>query len=267
MDGSHPTAPDDDLSGAEPAKISGRFLRAGTVALLLVIGAAVELTVPWPGPIVLTLLPAHGVDAGDLLAVPFLVLAAIVAFGQSRSPNRWSVAATIAAGLLLCIVGLARLGEVDDELRRELDLVVACLVVALLICIVVWSAGLFPRVSSVSRAGRTLLVAAGAGLLIDLLMPPSGTVFSAIFLLLALAVLVPSRPASVVAIVAAATLLVVSIMSLTDIAGVDITMATDQGGAARSASLGAALILVGAVGWPSSSSGVSNDPRPPLSDR
>jgi Concanavalin A-like lectin/glucanases superfamily len=92
-----------------------RTLGAGiVVALLLVAACAVVQWGPWHGPIILALSAAHGIHLGDLLALPFFVLA--FAIGRSRAQERprgarwhgrWALpASAVVLGVLLLLAAV-----------------------------------------------------------------------------------------------------------------------------------------------------------------
>ena len=64
---------------------TGRLKAAIGIALLLGAACVVFLWEPWHGPIVLSLSPGHGVDAGDLPALPVVALA--LAIGSVLVPT------------------------------------------------------------------------------------------------------------------------------------------------------------------------------------
>src|SRR5215217_6756810 len=85
-----------------------RVERAGVVVPLAVAGTIVAVQL-WHGPIILALSPTHGVDAGDLLAIPFVLLA--VAVGRRRLARSATggislTASGIALGVLLLLAGV-----------------------------------------------------------------------------------------------------------------------------------------------------------------
>jgi hypothetical protein len=98
----------------------GRIRNLGTaicIALLLGAAAAIIALQAWHGPVVLTLSAGHGVDTGDLLAFPLVVLAIAVWRGHARrhtagsleSPRsrRWAArASAIVLGALLLLAGV-----------------------------------------------------------------------------------------------------------------------------------------------------------------
>ena len=79
------------------------------VAVPLAIVAAVVRAQLWHGPTLLTLSAVHGVDTGDLIAVPFLLLSIGMARRRPprvRSPD-WALTATaVALGMLLLLTGM-----------------------------------------------------------------------------------------------------------------------------------------------------------------
>jgi hypothetical protein len=91
-------------------------LSAGAVvALMLAAACGVVLWGPWHGPVVISLSESHGIDAGDLPALPLIALA--VAIGHARvwhalAQPRWSAgrraraASAVVLGALLLLVGV-----------------------------------------------------------------------------------------------------------------------------------------------------------------
>ena len=81
---------------ATPPVSRGRPLRALAVSALLLAGAClVFVWEPWHGPILLSLTPGHGIDAGDLPALPMIALALAIAVGQTRGGGSTWPRATI----------------------------------------------------------------------------------------------------------------------------------------------------------------------------
>src|SRR5215218_9010124 len=85
-----------------------RVEAAGVVVSLAVAGAMLWVQL-WHDSIILAVSPTHGVDAGDLLAIPFLVLA--VAVGRRRcalgpTDGISSTAPGLALGVLLLFAGV-----------------------------------------------------------------------------------------------------------------------------------------------------------------
>jgi hypothetical protein len=97
------------------------------ITVLLAAACGILLWEPWHGPVVLTLSASHGIDAGDLPALPLIALA--VAIGHAWAGNlvgreRWwmgrgaRVASAVLLGALLLSVGL-------DALMSDASLVPA----------------------------------------------------------------------------------------------------------------------------------------------
>ena len=83
------------------------------VALLIAAAVAVVARGPWHGPILLTLAAGHGVNTGDLLAVPFVVLAMACwprrVDGAERARTTWNwvgPASAVVLGVLLLLAGV-----------------------------------------------------------------------------------------------------------------------------------------------------------------
>src|SRR5215218_1580389 len=88
-----------------PTLPRGRMLRGASsvVALLAIVGAVVWIQL-WHGPTLLTLSNTHGLDTGDLLALPFLLLAIAVArvrTDQAQGSGWASPTAALTLGVLL----------------------------------------------------------------------------------------------------------------------------------------------------------------------
>jgi hypothetical protein len=230
--------------------------------LLLAVGAlgiaaAVVTWQPWHGPILFTVLPDHGVDAGDLIVLPFVVVAAW-GFGSARrlasgsaeghvdTVPRVAVAAG-AVGAVLLLICLVRLTDLDDRLGPVnagfalLLIVTTGWVLIELEALVVSSGASW----ILEIAVATALVVGGVA--VDLLVVPSGTVFGVAILAGVSAAALRRRFARLAAALAvlAVVLVLMSVASLTDIAGIDIVMAKDEGGAARTGALGLVGLAVG----------------------
>ena len=86
--------------------------------VLIAAAGAIVARGPWHGPVVLALSAGHGLNTGDLLAVPFVVLA--IAWWRSRQPaaeqpalsrrSSWPAAAALALGVLLLLAGAVAKG-------------------------------------------------------------------------------------------------------------------------------------------------------------
>jgi hypothetical protein len=90
-----------------------RVRSTGVVVLLLGAAAGVVALELWHGPVVLSLSVDHGVDTGDLLAVPLVALAVAVARGQAtaRGARSWAApASAITVGLLMLLAGVVAKG-------------------------------------------------------------------------------------------------------------------------------------------------------------
>ena len=95
---------------------AGRLRTGSVAALLLAAGCGIVLLEPWHGPIVLSLSTGHGIDTGDLPALPLLALAVAIAFGrtrrgraapQGRRPLASGPASAVLLGVLLMLAGMA----------------------------------------------------------------------------------------------------------------------------------------------------------------
>jgi Concanavalin A-like lectin/glucanases superfamily len=95
-----------------PTAHLGRSLaRAARIALPLAAVGAIVWAQVWHGATVLTLSAAHGIDAGDLLAVPVLLLALAFARRRPRAERElvrnWPLpASAVSLGVLLLLTGL-----------------------------------------------------------------------------------------------------------------------------------------------------------------
>ncbi len=67
---------------------TGRIGAAIVAALLLGAASAVFLWEPWHGPVILSLSEGHGIDAGDLPALPLLALAVAIGHGWAQEGRR-----------------------------------------------------------------------------------------------------------------------------------------------------------------------------------
>ena len=85
------------------------------ISLLLAAAGAVFLWEPWHGPVVLRLSERHGLDAGDLPALPLIALAVVIGHARTRSlfaRERWWMgrgayaASAVLFGTLLLSVGV-----------------------------------------------------------------------------------------------------------------------------------------------------------------
>jgi hypothetical protein len=87
-----------------------RLSRAIAIVLALGIAGTIVLTQEWHGPIVLSLSATHGVDTGDLISIPFVLLAIAIARGRSGSARRagtWALpASAVVLGAVLLLAGV-----------------------------------------------------------------------------------------------------------------------------------------------------------------
>jgi hypothetical protein len=85
----------------------------GVIALLLGAAGGIVALAAWHGPIVLTLSAGHGVDTGDLPALPLVALAVAVARRGAARPASGGLAApasVIVLGVLLLLAGVVAKG-------------------------------------------------------------------------------------------------------------------------------------------------------------
>ena len=265
--------------------------RMPAVAVLVVAALAIIVAQPFHGAVLVSLTPEHGFDAGDLLAVPFLVAAGTLARGspprRGASPVGADRGATAPGGaattrrealcavpLGLALLAVALLGSADVRRRwgARPALLVAAGVVGAGVAGTLAFAGAHGRRGGRRRAPWYLLAFAAvtAGALADTAALPSGTVFAA----LAPVLLVAStrRPGLRAAhwYLLAATLSAANLVALADVAGLDVVMASESGGPARTVALGAVL-TIGGLGdhlWADGSgAGDLGRPRPEFSER
>ncbi len=113
-----------------------------TIGAALAMGAALAVVSfePWHGPTLLALSRTHGVDTGDLVAAPFVVLALVLVWlragpespsdsdeGARAAAARWAgpLSAALLGGLLLS-VGISRLADDIFAVRRYDELLRGC---------------------------------------------------------------------------------------------------------------------------------------------
>lgn len=224
------------------------------VIVCAVLAIATLAVQPWSGPILLVFSSYQGIDLSDLVPAVFglasvmlLVDVLSVRPGPVRVVQRSRAAmrplrrvAAVLAGLAL---GAASLIRLEDSVRPRLfEAAVTGSVMALvalwLVVAVDWD-----------------LLAAGAaltlGFLLDAVAVPSGTLFGPLFLALFLARrdLRSGSPLAAAALVTAAFVFAaLSAASLFDLAGLDVRMASSDGGTARTGALGVVLVIHGLIG-------------------
>ena len=103
-------ASEDRRSGARSSAVP-KLGNVGVLALLLGVAAGVVAVEAWHGAVLLALSASHGVDAGDLPAVPFVVLA--IAMARRRLDARARTLAAdapptppLALGVVLLLAGV-----------------------------------------------------------------------------------------------------------------------------------------------------------------
>jgi hypothetical protein len=101
-----------------PARTAARIVGAA----LLIAAAAIVVWEPWHGPVVVTLSSTHGIDAGDGIVIPLVVLSAIVwkAAARPTAGHTWSLSssfwrwsgpvAAIVLGVLLILAATVNAG-------------------------------------------------------------------------------------------------------------------------------------------------------------
>jgi len=204
----------------------------------------VALIVPQGGQALLTFSSNHGLDVVNIPSLVLLVAAGALlsplpvavpvhrALGRfRRTPLGRPDVAGLACGSALLTSALLLLYEPSHQPR-----IVAA--AATLVC-VVSLAWLLASVGSAALVpGFWFLI----GAVLDALAMPSGTLFAPAALAVVLAV---DREgiARAAFVMAALGCVVLSVLSLADVAGIDIRMAPSDGGPARTAALGALLLL------------------------
>jgi hypothetical protein len=225
------------------------------VALVLVAGLIVAVE-PLHGSIVLTVMPNHGLDSGDLIVLPLLLLAGwLVGSGVRREAadgreNRVrGAASTVCLGASLVAIGSLRLADVTQR-GGPIAFVLALLLGGTALWFVAEIVlGEGPWLDGLTGRGWLLCTVLLVGSLIDLLFVPSGTVFGVAALALCVALFVRSRGLRVAMLVLAMAFLMFNVASLSDLARIDEVMSGDNGAAARSTALGLVLIAIGIAAW------------------
>ncbi len=232
------------LSTREPALV---------IALGLVVLAIVLVVVePWHGSILFTVMPDHGVDTGDLIIVPLVVLAGWLArsvwLDRAASGQRTTAlpvgSSAIAFGLALIATGGIRLwswGGRTGWLPRLLAVLLVGSAIWFVVDLLLHHSLFVEQRGRWWVAGLVLL----AGCLLDVVFVPSGTLFGVALLALYHAWATSNRVAAAVLVSIAVVSLLLNVASLADIAGIDVTMSNDGGGAARNVALGTVLLCVG----------------------
>jgi hypothetical protein len=226
----------------------GRLQPASAVALLLVGGCAIFLLEPWHGPVVLSLSRTHGIDTGDLPALALLALAVsagsecgpAVRVDETGAAGGWAgpASAVVLGGLLLVggvkLLDVVRLGALDDA--RGVLVIIA----AVWFCVAL-AAGRWGSPLPNSWWQPVALFIAGSG--VDAALAPSGTLIGPILVTLWLARTASHRNAAATMYLLGAVFTAVSVVSIIDLGGPDLT--SDDGGIARSTAVGLLLVTAG----------------------
>ena len=256
---------------AEPTPPRMTTIVAITVLAAAVIGVAM-VAAPWTGPILVTVVPNHGLEVPDL--VPFALAGIALALLRRRfastPPADQSLCGPAVRPVVLVVsvslagAGALRLADLDRDPSRLPYGLFTVVVLGLGTLVACWlrgggglrtadrgpasmrsdTGGVVPRHRTMPAVLVLVLVLA-IGTVIDLMVLPSGTVFGAALLAIALAAK-GDRPwgLRLVLIILGAAGLALSFASLADLAGVDVLMARDGGGAARGVLLGAIAAAV-----------------------
>jgi hypothetical protein len=224
--------------------------------LLLVAAAALIAFQPWHGATLLSVTADHGVDTGDLLAIPVLVLAAWLVDAPRRArglvaglPRREHLgpAALAAVGVAALLISALDVTGLDHGVVAN-AVAPALLALAGSALLVVVLSGTPVWVCSAPRSALTPWLVLLAGLLVDAFFPPTGTVVGPTLLAGYLAVTARSGWIAAGLALIAAGLIAANIMSIADIGGVDVLMARSEGAAARTAALGLVLTAAAIAG-------------------
>jgi hypothetical protein len=225
----------------------GRRLAALIGALVAIgVAACIVLWEPWHGPTLLSLSPTHGVDLGDVMVIPFVALAFfLVSIGvrpaetTTGSSGRWvgPLSAIVLGGLLL-FAGAT--GLMFDDVLIAAVLAAACwFAVELIRRRAAW-------LGARSRAWRSAVALLLVGGLLDLAVPPSGTVFCLVLLAAWFCATATDRLEAIVGSLLIVVLGVTSLASLDAVYdGDDGFLTRADGGVARALALGGLLMTVG----------------------
>ncbi len=237
-------------------------LVAVTVLTVLVVLTAM-IAAPWTGPILVTLVPDHGLEVSDLIPVVLAGLGLTVIRRRlaPEGPEDGSLCGTVArlAAVVVAVAlageGALRLADLDRSPSTVSYGLLAALVLGVGTLAACWlGGGTFlgsspadvedPRGVPWRRPLPFVLVVV-LGTVIDLLVLPSGTVFGASLLAIALAAGERRRRTlRLVLAILGSVGVVLSVASLTDLVGLDVLMAKDEGGAARGVLFGVVIVTV-----------------------
>jgi hypothetical protein len=245
-------------TGLGPARSARWGLAVGGGLVLLALAAIVVVLEPWHGPILVSLVSGRGLDAGDLVIVPLVATAVLLlahrsesqggteAGSSARAATRSGVLA-IGLGSLILVGQAVRLADLDEHIPPVAYLLSGLIVLgAVCLAVEVVTA---PSARAVLGERTRLSVVAllvFVGLVVDAaLSVHGGTVFCVVLPALYLIAVVDSRPLAVGLGVLVIALIGLTVLSLTDLLGVDVQMARDEGGVARAVALGVLLLGVG----------------------
>jgi hypothetical protein len=235
--------------------VSRSWLLVGGVQIVL--AALVVAWEPWHGPILFSLVSGRGIDAGDLIVLPLLVGAMMAFAAGIRDRSRRTgteihedsarpAIAAMALGSLLLIAQLLRAADLDDRIALLAYSIAGLIMAAAFwVSVEILLTDLPPALGNQVRfriVGGLLVV----GLAADVLLAQFGGTTLGIALATGyLAFSTNKRWVQALLATVALCCVVATVMSLADIAGVDVLMSKDGGGAARSISLGIVLVLAG----------------------
>jgi hypothetical protein len=217
-------------------------------ALLLGALAVVALIVPQGGEALLTFSSNHGLDVVNIPSIVLFVAAGALlsplpvavpvhrALGRfRRTPLGRPDVAGLACGSVLLISGLVQLSDPSHQPR-----IVAAAATLVAVGSLAW------LLASVGAAALVPALCFLTGAVFDARAMPSGTLFAPATLAVALAV---GREgiARAALVMAALGCGVLSVLSLSDVARIDIRLATWDGGPGRTAALGAVLLVWAAL--------------------
>lgn len=226
--------------------------RLASALLLALTGALVWVGLQsHRGPVLLALSRSHGVDLADGALLPPLLWGTALLAGTFHPrvvrPSR-AVAATLVAcfAVVTGLLGGLDLSRANRRLGSEFDtLAPAAFLVLAILSVVTTTAGAYPWPRSTRRRFGTAVLAVSVGLVVDVAVLPSGTVFGPAALAGCLAARGPGR-ARVALLVLIAASVVISAASLADLGGLDVLLARSGGGGARGLAFGA-VALVGSL--------------------
>jgi hypothetical protein len=246
------------VTGA-PARDTGTWLRTGAGLLALVAGFVLFRLAPLHGPVLLSLGHTHGLDLGDLVCVPVLVLGLWLLRG---GPVHRGVLTTLVAaeragwdpatvGLLVAGSGLVLVWVfVEVDAGGRVAHAGALPATIAIVGLVVLGCALSEPNASRAIFGAPLVVVLGTlgiGFRIDATDGPAGAVVGPTLLAALLAITLGRRRilAAVVFGITTAVFLLADLAALVDAGRYREDRRLDGGGLGRTAALGGVLLLVG----------------------